>query len=211
MAATDSFFSRNKTWLIPVIILGAIALILALWFMGTYNGLVTARGNVDRQWANVEVQYQRRSDLVPNLVQTVAAFAAQERNVLTAVTDARSKVGSVQITVDDLSDPAKLQAFQAAQGELSGALSRLIAVAENYPELRSSENFLALQDQLEGTENRIAVARKDFNDAVFTYNVRTQRIPSAIIARMFGFEPRASFAADEGSEQAPDVAKEQFA
>lgn len=210
MAAQKGFFERNKMWIIPVGILAVLALLLLSWFVGTYNGLVTSRGNVDRTWANVETQYQRRADLVPNLVETVAGFAAQERTVFEQVTQARSRVGQVQISVDDLNDPEKMAAFQNAQSELSGALSRLLAVAENYPELKSSQNFLALQDQLEGTENRIATARKDYNDAVFSYNVMTQRIPSAIVANMFGFTSRESFTAQEGAETVPSIDRGSF-
>lgn len=208
--ATASFWTRHKIWLIPVIILAALALIIITWFVGTYNGLVMLRGNVDRSWADVETQYQRRSDLIPNLVQTVAGYAKQERTVLEQVTNARSKVGSVQLSSDDLSDPAKLQAFEEAQSELGSAIARLLVVVENYPDLKSNQNFLALQDQLEGTENRIAVARKDYNGAVFSYNVKTQTIPSAIVAGMFNFKARESFKAQEGAAQAPVVEKDQF-
>ena len=200
----------NKT----LIILGSIALlalILIMWFVGTYNGLVQSRENVNGAWADVETYYQRRADLVPNLVQTVAGFAQQERTVFTEVTEARSRVGTVQLTTEDLEDPAKVKAYQDAQTQLSGALSRLIAVAENYPQLRSSENFLALQDELSGTENRIATARRDYNAAARAYNVRVQRIPSNIVASMFDFDQRTYFESDEGTEKSPTVAKDQFA
>lgn len=205
-----TFFQRNKGWLIPVGILAFIAFILLMWFVSTYNSLIITRENVDAQWANVETQYQRRADLVPNLVQTVAGFAQQERTVFAQVTEARSRVGTIQLSAEDLDDPERLRAFQEAQDELGSALSRLIAVAESYPELRSSENFLALQDQLEGTENRIAVARRDYNEAVRDYNVRVQRLPTALVANMFGFDTRAFFEAQPGAEQAPQITSDQF-
>lgn len=210
MATKKGFFEQNKAWIIPVGILAVIAFIILMWFVGAYNGLISTRGNVDRSWANVETQYQRRLDLIPNLVETVAGFATQERTVFEQVTQARSRVGQVQLSVEDLDDPAKMQAFQNAQSELGGALSRLLAVAENYPELKSSQNFLALQDQLEGTENRIATARRDYNDAVYTYNVMTQRIPTVIVANMFGFDQRQSFEAQEGADVAPSIDRENF-
>jgi LemA protein len=201
----------GKGWLIALGAIAALVLLLVLWGVSAYNGLITAREQADTKWADVEAQYQRRADLVPNLVQTVAGFAQQERTVFEQVTDARSRVGQAQINTDDLDDPARVEAYLAAQQQLSGALSRLIAVAENYPELRSSQNFLALQDQLEGTENRIAVARMDYNEAVRAYNLRVQRFPGAIIAGMFGFDRRVFFEAAEGTEQAPVVDSGQFA
>jgi LemA protein len=207
MAKTVS--TPSKGWIIG----GAIALVLVviiLWIIGSYNGLVTSREDVRAEFSNLDAAYQRRLDLIPNLVQTVAGFAEQERTVLGDVTEARSRVGSVQVNAADLEDQEKLAAYQAAQQELGGALSRLIAVAENYPQLRSSENFLALQNELEGTENRINIARRDYNTAARGYNVRVQRFPTAMIAGMFGFDQVAYFEADEGAQQAPAVTKDQF-
>jgi LemA protein len=208
--ASESFFTRNKAWIIPVGILVVLALLLLAWVGGTYNSLVSSREGTNTKWADVQSQYQRRADLVPNLVQTVAGIAQQERTVFTDVTEARSRVGQVQLSESDLSDPAKVKAFQDAQSQLGGALSRLIAVAENYPQLKSSENFLALQSQLEGTENRIAVARQDYNAAVRDYNTRVQRFPTVIIANMFGFRMREYFQATDSAQAAPTVTKDQF-
>ncbi len=205
MARKKSFWDTHKYWIIPVGIVAIILLILIMWFVGAYNGLITTREGVNNAWANVETQYQRRADLIPNLVETVGAFAQQEREVLAQVTEARSRVGSVTITEADLSDPAKLEQYQDAQQELGSAISRLLAVAESYPDLRSSENFLTLQSQLEGTENRISVARRDYNEAVRAYNIKTQRIPTVIVANMFGFDQREFFEADEGTDVVPVV------
>ncbi|MDD9953197.1 MAG: LemA family protein [Candidatus Woesearchaeota archaeon] len=206
-----SFWAANKTWLIPVLIVLGLTFIVIMWFVSAYNSLIITRENVDTQWANVETTYQRRLDLIPNLVETVAAFAEQEESVFTQVTAARAKVGQIKLSTDDLSDPARLRAFATAQQELGGALSKLLAVAERYPDLKSGENFLALQDQLEGTENRISVARRDFNTAVRSYNVKVQRIPTALVANMFGFDKREFFEADEGAEAAPSINREDFA
>jgi LemA protein len=199
----------SKGWIIGGII-AAVVLIFILWIAGSYNGLVSGRENVNSKFSDLDASYQRRLDLIPNLVQTVAGFAQQERTVFTEVTEARSRVGTVQITADDLSDPQKMEAYQAAQAQLSGSLSRLIAVAENYPQLRSSENFLGLQNQLEGTENRINVARQDYNKVARDYNVRVQRFPTVIIANMFGFEKVEYFDAQEGAENAPDIDASDF-
>jgi len=204
-ATNPTFFQRYKGWIIAGIIL-LVILILVSWFVGAYNGLVATRQNVDSKWGTVETQYQRRTDLVPQLVATVSGSAKFEKSVLTEITDARAKVGQVQLTTSDLSDPAKIKAFQDAQTQLSGALSRLIAVAESYPDIKTTQNFLALQGQLEGTENRIAVARKDYNDAVQVYNTLAQTIPTNIVAAMSGFTQRAYFQADTGANKAPVVA-----
>ncbi len=197
-----SFFERNRAWLVPVGVLVLVLVLLIGWFVGAYNSLIIGREQVSTQWANVEAQYQRRADLIPNLVETVKGFAAQEKSVFTSVTNARAKVGSVQVNIEDA---ASVAAYRAAQSELSSAIARLLAVVENYPDLKSNENFLALQDQLEGTENRIAVARRDYNTAVRNYNILVQRIPTNILARLFGFNRAAFFEADEGTDSVPQV------
>lgn len=189
--------------------LGAIVLIVVLivWsVVGTYNSLVTLEQEVESQWAQVQNVYQRRADLVPNLVETVKGAAAHERETLQAVTDARARVGQLDLG-DAPSDPQKLAEFQSAQAELSGALSRLLVVAEAYPQLRANENFLALQSQLEGTENRITVERMRFNDAARAFNTKRQTFPTNMVAGMFGdqFDTKAYFEAAAGAEKAPEV------
>lgn len=206
----ESFFQRNKVWIIALGIFALFVFILIAWLVGTYNGLVATRENVDAKWGKVETDYQRRSDLAAQLIPVVAAYAKQEKTVLEEVTAARAQVGSVQLTTDDLSNPAKLEAFQKAQESLQGSLSRLIAVAENYPQLKSQENFLALQNQLEGSENRISTSRKDFADAVQMYNTKLLRFPTVIVASMFGFEKRAQFAAAAGAQNAPVITQDQL-
>jgi LemA protein len=170
-----------------------------------YNTLVTMEEQVNGAWSQVENQYQRRADLIPNLVNTVKGYADFEKSVLTEVTEARSKVGQTQLSAEDLSDPEKFQQFQNAQDQLSGALSRLLVVVEAYPELKANENFLALQAQLEGTENRIAVERKRFNEAVQTYNTEIRTFPTLITAGLFGFKEKQYFKSKEGSDQVPEV------
>ena len=172
------------------------------------NNIPTYDEQVKAAWAQVENQYQRRDDLVPNLVETVKGFAQQERETLTAVTEARSKATSIQVDESILDNPEKLQQFQQAQGELSSALSRLMAVSERYPDLKSNQNFLALQSQLEGTENRIAVARRDFIQAVQRYNTELRTFPGRIWHSLMysDMEPHANFEATaENAEQAPQV------
>ncbi len=170
-----------------------------------YNTLVSEEENVKQAWAQVENQYQRRMDLIPNLVKTVEGAADFEKSVLTEVTDARSRVGQTKISADDLSDPEKFEKFQKAQDQLSSAISRLLMVTENYPQLKSNENFLTLQAQLEGTENRISVERKKFNEAVQLFNSTARSFPTVITAKIFGFKEKEYFKAKEGSDQAPDV------
>lgn len=168
--------------------------------------MVALEESVTASWAQVQNQYQRRLDLVPNLVSTVKGYATHEERVFKEVTDARSKAGGVvQVSDDILNDPEKLKKFQEAQDQLSGSLQRLLAVSENYPELKANENFLSLQDQLEGTENRIATERKRFNDTVKTYNTYIRRFPNNMIAGMFGFDKKAFFQADENAQTAPKV------
>jgi len=172
-----------------------------------YNTIPTLQEQAKARWADVQNQYQRRADLIPNLVATVQGFAAQEKNVLTAVVEARAKATQVRVDASQLTDPDKLKAFQDAQNQLTGALGRLLAVSENYPELKSNANFLALQSQLEGTENRIAVARRDYIDAVRAFNTALRTFPTVIWAKTaFSSEkPMAEFTATEGSEKPPQV------
>jgi len=169
-----------------------------------YNTMVKLDENVKTQWNQVETQYQRRSDLIPNLVSTVKGAAKFEQSTLTAVVEARSKASQIKVNTDDLS-PEKIAEFQAAQGQVGQALSRLMVLTENYPELKATQQFSDLSVQLEGTENRIAVARKDFNDAVQEYNTKVRSFPNNLTAGMFGFKQRAGFKADAGAENAPKV------
>jgi len=171
------------------------------------NSVPTAEETAKARWADVQNEYQRRADLVPNLVATVKGYAAQEKSVLIGVTEARAKATSIQVSPDDLTNPAKVQQFGAAQGELSQALGRLLMVTENYPDLKSNQNFLALQSQLEGTENRITIARRDYNEAVRAYNTRIRTFPDAIGAKIFyGAKSMAPFeATTPGAQTAPTV------
>lgn len=192
----------NKTLLI---ILGVLVLII-LAAVGSYNGLIGSSQAVDKTWADVQNVYQRRADLIPNLVQTVQGAANFEKSTIVQVTDARASVGRVNINQNQApSDAAQLAEFQKAQGQLGTALSRLLVVAENYPNLKASENFRDLQAQLEGTENRITVARKNFNDAVQAYNVKIKSLPTVFFAGFLGFQPKPYFQAAAGSENAPAV------
>ena len=186
-----------------IVVLGILAIIV-LWVANVYNAFVAAEEEVESAWAQVENQYQRRSDLVPNLVATVKGYAAHEQETLEGVVEARAK--ATQITIDPTNaTPEQLAAFQAAQGELSQALSRLLAVAENYPDLKANENFRDLQSQLEGTENRIAVARQLFNESARKFNTAIRRFPNNIIAGICGFEKKPYFEAEEGANKAPKV------
>jgi LemA protein len=172
-----------------------------------YNTIPTLEEQAKARWADVQNQYQRRADLIPNLVATVQGYAAQEKNVLTAVIEARAKATQVRVDASQLTDPDKLKAFQDAQNQLSGALGRLLAVSENYPDLKSNANFLALQSQLEGTENRIAVSRRDYIEAVRAYNLSLRTFPTLLWAKTLfsGNKPMAEFAASEGVEKPPQV------
>jgi LemA protein len=172
-----------------------------------YNTIPTLEEQAKARWADVQNQYQRRADLIPNLIETVKGFASQEKSVLTAVVEARAKATQVKVDASQLTDPDKLKAFQDAQNQLSGALGRLLAVSENYPDLKSNANFLALQSQLEGTENRIAVARRDYIDAVRVYNTALRTFPTLIWAKTLfaGNKPMAVFTASEGSDKPPQV------
>ena len=190
--------------------IGLVILILVVGFAGcagcgTYNSLVQEEEQVQQSWADVQTQYQRRSDLIPNLVSTVRGAANFERETLESVTEARSRATSINVSAEDLDDPQKVQQFQQAQSALSQSLGRLLAVAENYPELRATESFRDLQVQLEGTENRINTARTRYNDSVRQYNTAVRRFPAALFAGLFGFDSRTPFEADEGAEEAPTV------
>lgn len=187
-----------------IIGIGVLVLLVVLG-VSSYNGLVQKQENVNQSWAQVENQYQRRSDLIPNLVNTVKGAADFEQETLTEVVEARSRATSIQVTADDLNDPQKIQQFQEAQQQLSGALSRLLVTVERYPEIQANENFRDLQTQLEGTENRIATERMRFNQSVQTYNTSTRTFPTSIFAGLFGFENKAYFEADEGAQEAPEV------
>jgi LemA protein len=186
-------------------VLIVILIIIVLIGFGTYNNLVTLNESVNQSWSQVENQYQRRADLIPNLVSTVKGYANFEKSVLTEVTEARASVGSVKVTKEILDDPVAFQKFQAAQGQLTGALSRLLVTVENYPTLKADENFLQLQAQLEGTENRIAVERRKFNETVQSYNTTIKRFPSAFFANVFGFKDKQYFKAAAGTETPPKV------
>lgn len=184
----------------------AIIAVLALTLIGSYNGFVGASQEVDKQWAQVETVYQRRADLIPNLVKTVEGAANFEKSTLTEITQARAAVGQTQINSGQApTDAAQLQKFQQAQDHLSGALSRLLVVVERYPELKANSNFLQLQAQLEGSENRISVERNRFNEVVQKYNTRIQLFPGVLLAGIFNFHPRPYFKAAEGSDVAPKV------
>ena len=189
---------------VTIIILVAVVGIIAFWAISGYNSLVSMDENVSNQWANVETQYQRRADLIPNLVNTVKGYAAHEKETLEGVIAARSQATQIKVDPTDLT-PEKLAEYQKAQGQLATALGKLLAITENYPDLKANQNFLELQAQLEGTENRINVARKNFNDAAKAYNTAIRRFPKNILAGMFGFDKRAYFEAAEGAEQAPQV------
>jgi LemA protein len=189
-----------------LVLLIGLVVIVGLTFASTNNRLVTLGQDVDKQWAEVENQYQRRADLVPNLVQTVQGAASFEKETLTAVTNARASVGRATVNPGKApSDPAELAKFQAAQDQLGAALQRLLVVSENYPELKANASFRDLQAQLEGTENRITVARGRFNDSAQAYNTTILKFPTNFVARMLGFKEKPYFKAVAGSEQAPKV------
>ncbi len=190
----------KKTWIIVI----AVIAVIAIYFTSTYNSMVAQEEAVSTAWSNVENQYQRRSDLIPNLVNTVKGYATHEKETFDAVVSARAKATQTTVSIDDLT-PEKMQAYQRAQGEVGSALSRLLAVTENYPELKANENFKELQVQLEGTENRISVERRNFNKTTREYNTAIRKFPRNIVAGMFGFEKHPYFEAEEGSEKAPEV------
>ena len=191
-----------------LIVLAAIAIIIIggfAWGVGVNNDLVRSEQVVNEKWAQVQNVYQRRADLIPNLVETVKGFAAQERTVLEEVTQARASVAGIKATPELINDPQAFQKFQQAQAQLGGALSRLLVTVERYPDLKSNQNFLSLQSQLEGTENRIAVERMRYNEAVRDYNTRLKIFPSSLVASFRGFKDKAFFEATPGSAEPPKV------
>lgn len=193
----------SKKTIIWIAVLGVLAIAI-IWGVGRYNAIITAEENVNTAWSQVENQYQRRADLIPNLVETVKGYAAHESETLEGVIAARAK--ATQVVVDPTNASAEqIAAFQAAQSELSQALGRLMAISENYPDLKANQNFGALQSQLEGTENRITVARNNFNEVARQFNTMIRRFPTNIIANMMSMEKRAYFEATEGAEVAPKV------
>lgn len=193
-----------KKGTITLLVIGVLILIMVGGTLTTYNGLIAKDEAVATAWGNIQSQYQRRADLIPNLVSTVKGYAKHESETLEDVMAARAKATQVTINSDNLT-PEKLKQYQAAQGELSQALGRLMAVSENYPNLKANENFSELQAQLEGTENRINESRQIYNSAVQTYNVSVRRFPANIVAGMFGFDKKNQFEAEAGAEKAPKV------
>lgn len=191
---------KHLGWIIPVV----IVVIIVMWGVGGYNGMVTLDEGVQNKWADVETQYQRRADLIPNLVNTVKGYAAHESQTLENVVKARSEASSVKVDPQNIT-PEKLAEYQKAQSGVSSALGRLMVIVEKYPDLKANQNFLELQSQLEGTENRINTARRDFNEAAKGFNTEIRRFPKNILAGMFGFEKKAYFEAEKGAEKAPEV------
>lgn len=183
---------------------GGLLLICVFWSFSTYNGLVGQDEVVTTAWGNVQTQYQRRSDLIPNLVNVVKGYAKHEKETLEAVVSARARATQITVSADGLT-PEKLQQYQQAQGQLSAALGKLLAVSESYPNLKANENFSELQAQLEGTENRISESRTRYNKAVQDYNISVRKFPRNIVAKMFGFAPKAKFEAAENAQNAPTV------
>lgn len=198
-----------KTLLIVLAVIAVLGFGVYRFFAGNFNAMVAMDEEVKGQWGQVQNVYQRRFDLIPNLVATVKGYASHESDVLMGVTEARSRAGGVMNVSDEvLNDPEAFKRFQQAQGELGSALQRLLVVTENYPDLKANQNFLALQDQLEGTENRITVERKRYNDVVKSYNVFIKQFPRSIIANMNGFREKPYFSADESAQSAPTVSFE---
>ena len=186
------------------IIIIAVIAIVAIWAISGYNGMVNKEETVSNAWANVEAAYQRRADLIPQLVNTVKGYANHEKSTLDAVVSARTKATQMTVDVGELTEE-NIQKYQEAQGEVGAAIGRLLAITESYPELKANENFSELQAQLEGTENRINEVRKNYNASVKEYNVSVRKFPNNILAGMFGFERKAEFKAEEGASRAPEV------
>ena len=193
----------NKKIVVLIAVLGVLA-IAVIWGVSRYNAIITAEEDVNTAWSQVENQYQRRADLIPNLVNTVKGYAAHEKETLEAVMSARSKATQMTIDPENLT-PEKLQEYQKAQGEIGAALGRLLAITEAYPDLKANQNFMELQAQLEGTENRISVERRNFNEVAREYNTSIRTFPKTIIAGMCGFDKRPYFEAEEGANKAPEV------
>lgn len=189
---------------VTLLVVVGILVVLVGWIVGAYNGLVTLDEETNGKWAQVESAYQRRADLIPNLVNTVKGYADFEKETLTGVIEARSKATGITIDANNLT-PEAIANFQAAQGQLSGALSRLLVTVERYPDLKANQNFLGLQSQLEGTENRIKIERDRFNTSIKNFNSTIRKFPKTIIASSFGFEKKGYFEADQGTENAPEV------
>lgn len=189
---------RNLGWLV----IGGLVVILLLWGCGGYNGLVSADQNVKKVWGNVETNYQRRTDLYSSVIKTVEASANFEKSTLNAVVEARAKATAINV---DINDQASLDRYQQAQGQLQSSFGRLLAVAENYPDLKTTKSFQDFQTQIEGTENRINVARQDYNGAVNGYNLKVKRFPNNLLAGMFGFHEKAFYKAEPGTEKNPDI------
>jgi LemA protein len=187
-----------------LIVIIALVVLGVIWGVGVYNGLVTKQENVEKAVGNVQTAYQKRADLIPNLVATVKNYAEYEAGTLTAVIEARAKATSVTLDANNLTEES-LKAFQAAQDQMSSALSRLLVTVEQYPDLKANQNYLDLQSQLEGCENAIANARREFNETARQYNTAVRRFPANIIAGMFGFDKKPYFEASEGADKAPDV------
>jgi LemA protein len=196
----------KRSTIILLSLIGGFAL-LVFWSIGAYNRLVSLSEGTESQWANVQSAYQRRADLIPNLITTVKGYADFEQETLKGVIEARSKATSIQVNADELT-PERIAAFQKAQGELKGALSRLLVTVERYPDLKANQNFLALQSQLEGTENRINVERDRFNEQVRNFNSAVKRIPTSLVASIGGFESRGYFEAEAEAQEAPEVSFE---
>ncbi len=195
-------------WIVLAVVVLVVIMIFSS-FKGTYNNMVALEENVTSSWSQVENVYQRRMDLIPNLVNTVKGYAAHESETFAQIADARSRAGgTIQVSDEILNNPESFQRFQQVQNELGSALQRLMVVSENYPQLKADQNFLALQDQLEGTENRIAVERKRFNDAVQAYNMYIRQFPRVMIAGSMGFDQKQYFQAAQGADQAPAVSFE---
>ena len=186
------------------LIIGAVVAVLVIWGISAYNGMVKVEEQATTEWAKVQSAYQRRADLIPNLVNVVKGYASHEKETLEGVVNARAKATSITVDADNLT-PEKLEEFQKAQGELSQALGKLLAVQESYPDLKANENFMDLQKQLEGTENRINEARNSFNEAVLTYNMKVRKFPNSLLAGIFGFDKMAKFEADAAAQNAPQV------
>ncbi len=191
--------------LVAVLVVVGLLAVVGLFFMGSYNGLVRLEEGVSSAWSQVENVYQRRLDLIPNLVETVKGYAEHEQSTLQAVVEARSQVGKMNLSSDVLTDPAKFEQFQQSQAALSSSLSRLLVVAEQYPDLKANQNFLELQAQLEGTENRIAVERGRFNEAAQAFNTKLRMFPTNVLGGMFGFKLKEYFKADATAKVAPKV------
>ena len=200
----DIINNKKRSMKKSTIIIIVVIALLAIWGVTGYNGLVTMDENVSGQWSNVETQYQRRADLIPNLVNTVKGYASHEKETLESVVEARSKATQMTVDANDLT-PEKLAEYQKAQGAVTSALGKLLAITENYPDLKANQNFLELQAQLEGTENRISTERTRYTDMVRDYNAMIRRFPASIIAGIGGFDKKPQFTAEAGAEKAPEV------